>query len=130
MIVIKEGFANNNGVKIHYPADIVRAFDRLCCYTIGGMLMIEAHEIKRTLTEVVIDPAHAERTESPEFRKSKARLKRTGILNVIFAERRKLSRFITLQNIVLPPLLILKSSKSSVKNLIPMAMENCSGINP
>jgi len=87
--------------------------------------MIEAHEIKRTLTEVVIDPAHAERTESPEFRKSKARLKRTGILNVIFAERRKLSRFITLQNIVLPPLLILKSSKSSVKNLIPMAMENC-----
>jgi hypothetical protein len=25
VIVIKEGFANNNGVKIHYPADIVRA---------------------------------------------------------------------------------------------------------
>jgi hypothetical protein len=42
------------------------------------MLMIEAHEIKRTLTEVVIDPAHAERTESPEFRKSKARLKEDG----------------------------------------------------
>jgi hypothetical protein len=31
-----------------------------------------------TLTEVVIDPAHAERTESPEFRKSKARLKEDG----------------------------------------------------
>ena len=40
--------------------------------------MVEAHEIKRTLTEVVIDPYHAERTESAEFRRSKERLKEDG----------------------------------------------------
>ncbi|KLU65742.1 hypothetical protein DEAC_c23720 [Desulfosporosinus acididurans] len=40
--------------------------------------MVTAHEIKRTLTEVVIDPSHAERTESAEFRRSKARLKEDG----------------------------------------------------
>lgn len=40
--------------------------------------MVEAHEIKRTLTEVVIDPSHAERTESAEFRKNKKRLKTDG----------------------------------------------------
>lgn len=40
--------------------------------------MVTAHEIKRTLTEVVIDPSHVERKESSEFRKSKARLKKDG----------------------------------------------------
>lgn len=40
--------------------------------------MVEAHEIKRTLTEVVIDPSHADRTESAEFRRSKERLKEDG----------------------------------------------------
>ena len=40
--------------------------------------MIEAHEMKRTLTEIVIDPSHVDRTESPEFRRSKERLKEDG----------------------------------------------------
>lgn len=40
--------------------------------------MTEAHEMVRHLTEVVIDPSHVERTESSEFRKSKARLKEDG----------------------------------------------------
>ena len=40
--------------------------------------MVKAHEIKRSLTEVVIDPSHAERTESAEFRRSKKRLKEDG----------------------------------------------------
>lgn len=40
--------------------------------------MIEAHEIKRTLTEIVIDPSHVDRAESPEFRHSKERLKADG----------------------------------------------------
>lgn len=40
--------------------------------------MVKAHEIKRTLTEIVIDPSHADRTESPEFRRSKERLKEDG----------------------------------------------------
>ncbi|SPF51236.1 conserved hypothetical protein [Candidatus Desulfosporosinus infrequens] len=37
-----------------------------------------AHEMKRTLHEVIIDPNTIERTESAEFRKSKARLKEDG----------------------------------------------------
>ncbi|WP_088225601.1 hypothetical protein [Desulfosporosinus sp. FKB] len=40
--------------------------------------MLEAHVIKRTLTEIVIDPSHAERKESAEFRRSKERLKADG----------------------------------------------------
>lgn len=40
--------------------------------------MIEAHVIKRTLTEVVIDPSHVERIESSEFRHAKERLKADG----------------------------------------------------
>lgn len=40
--------------------------------------MIEAHIMKRTLTEVVIDPSHVDRAESPEFRHSKERLKEDG----------------------------------------------------
>lgn len=40
--------------------------------------MIEAHIMKRTITETVIDPSHVDRTESPEFRHSKARLKEDG----------------------------------------------------
>lgn len=40
--------------------------------------MVEAREMKRTLTEIVIDPSHAERKESPEFRHSKERLKEDG----------------------------------------------------
>ncbi|MHB1654117.1 MAG: hypothetical protein ACYCVD_16825 [Desulfitobacteriaceae bacterium] len=40
--------------------------------------MIQAHEIKRTLTEVVIDPLHVARAESAEFRHSKERLKADG----------------------------------------------------
>lgn len=40
--------------------------------------MTEAHEIVRHLTEVVITPEHAERTESMEFRRSKERLKADG----------------------------------------------------
>ena len=40
--------------------------------------MIQAHEIKRTLTEVVIDPSHVERAESADFRHSKERLKADG----------------------------------------------------
>lgn len=34
--------------------------------------------MKRTLTEVVIDPSHVERTESAEFRHSKERLRADG----------------------------------------------------
>ena len=41
-------------------------------------MTVEAHEMKRTLTEIVIDPSHAERKESSEFRKSKERLKEDG----------------------------------------------------
>ena len=41
-------------------------------------MTVEAHEMKRTLTEIVITPEHAERTESPEFRKAKERLKADG----------------------------------------------------
>ncbi len=37
--------------------------------------MTEAHEIVRHLTEVIITPEHAERTESAEFRHAKERLK-------------------------------------------------------
>jgi hypothetical protein len=40
--------------------------------------VVEAHEIKRTITEIVIDPSHADRTESKEFRRSKVRLKQDG----------------------------------------------------
>lgn len=40
--------------------------------------MIDQHIIKRTITEIVIDPSHAEREESAEFRRSKARLKEDG----------------------------------------------------
>ncbi|AFM40351.1 hypothetical protein Desaci_1325 [Desulfosporosinus acidiphilus SJ4] len=40
--------------------------------------MLEVHVIKRTLTEIVIDPSHAERKESAEFRRSKERLKADG----------------------------------------------------
>ena len=40
--------------------------------------MIETHEIKRKLIEVVIDPSHVDRTESAEFRRSKTRLKEDG----------------------------------------------------
>lgn len=40
--------------------------------------MIEAHMMKRTLTEVVIDPSHVDRVESAEFRHSKERLKEDG----------------------------------------------------
>lgn len=40
--------------------------------------MIEAHEIIRHITEVVISPEHAERTESAEFKRSKERLKADG----------------------------------------------------
>lgn len=40
--------------------------------------MIEAHEMKRTITEIVIDPSHVDRTESSEFRHSKERLKADG----------------------------------------------------
>ena len=40
--------------------------------------MIEAHEIKRTLTDIVIDPSHADRKETSEFKHSKERLKEDG----------------------------------------------------
>jgi hypothetical protein len=40
--------------------------------------LIKAHEIKRNLTEVIIDPSHVERTESAEFRHNKERLKTDG----------------------------------------------------
>ncbi|WP_407308119.1 hypothetical protein [Desulfosporosinus sp. SB140] len=40
--------------------------------------MTEAHETIRHLTEVVITPEHAERTESAEFRHAKERLKTDG----------------------------------------------------
>lgn len=40
--------------------------------------MTEAHEIIRHLTEIVITPEHAERTESAEFRRNKERLKEDG----------------------------------------------------
>lgn len=40
--------------------------------------MTEAHETIRHLTEVVITPEHADRTESPEFRHSKDRIKKDG----------------------------------------------------
>ncbi len=39
---------------------------------------VPAHVIRRQLLEVVDDPAHVERTESAEFRQSKARLKADG----------------------------------------------------
>lgn len=39
---------------------------------------VTEHEEIRHLTEIVIDPAHAKRTESPLFRKSKAKLKADG----------------------------------------------------
>ncbi|WP_088187526.1 hypothetical protein [Desulfosporosinus sp. FKA] len=41
-------------------------------------MTVEAHEIKRTLTEIVITPEHAERSESAEFRHAKERLKADG----------------------------------------------------
>lgn len=40
--------------------------------------MIQVHEQKRTLTEIVITPEHTERTESAEFRHTKERLKTDG----------------------------------------------------
>lgn len=40
--------------------------------------MTEAHETVRHLTEVIITPEHAERTESAEFRHAKERLKADG----------------------------------------------------
>lgn len=40
--------------------------------------MIKTHIMKRTITETVIDPSHVDRTESTEFRHSKARLKEDG----------------------------------------------------
>ena len=39
---------------------------------------IPAHVIRRQLLEIVDDPAHAKRTESAEFRRSKKRLKADG----------------------------------------------------
>lgn len=39
---------------------------------------VPAHPIVRHLVEIVNDPAHAQRTESEEFRRSKARLKADG----------------------------------------------------
>ncbi|MCL6597922.1 MAG: hypothetical protein K6T81_04210 [Alicyclobacillus macrosporangiidus] len=42
------------------------------------MKEVAEHVITRTLREVVITPDHAERTESPEFRKAKQRLKEDG----------------------------------------------------
>lgn len=39
---------------------------------------VAEHEITRTITEAYIDPAHAERAESPEFRAAKKRLKEDG----------------------------------------------------
>lgn len=41
-------------------------------------MSVPAHVITRRLIETVNDPAHAERTESPEFRASKARLRQDG----------------------------------------------------
>ena len=40
--------------------------------------MVPAHAMKRTLTELVIDPSHVNRTESAEFRKNKERLRADG----------------------------------------------------
>jgi len=40
--------------------------------------MIQAHEQKRTITEIVITPDHADRTTSAEFRHSVERLKADG----------------------------------------------------
>jgi hypothetical protein len=42
------------------------------------LLEIKEHEITRHLTEVVITPEHAERTESAEFRCSKETLRKDG----------------------------------------------------
>ena len=39
---------------------------------------VTAHKQQRTITEVVIYPEHAQRTESPEFRRSVQRLKDDG----------------------------------------------------
>ncbi len=39
---------------------------------------VAAHEIRRRLTEVVITPEHAQRSESPAFRAAKARLRQDG----------------------------------------------------
>lgn len=36
------------------------------------------HEMKRSLTEIVIDPTHVERTASAEFERNRARLKEDG----------------------------------------------------
>lgn len=41
-------------------------------------MTVQSHIITRHLTEVVITPEHADRTESVEFRHSKARLKADG----------------------------------------------------
>ena len=40
--------------------------------------MIEAHEIRRTLHEIIVDPSHVNRAETPEFRQSKKRLREDG----------------------------------------------------
>lgn len=41
-------------------------------------MSVPAHQITRHLIETVNDPAHAERTESPEFRAAKGRLLQDG----------------------------------------------------
>jgi hypothetical protein len=54
-------------------------------FDIGGVFMfvgkdevVQAHMMKRSLTEVVITPAHAKRKESKEFKASKKRLRQDG----------------------------------------------------
>jgi hypothetical protein len=44
----------------------------------GENIMPEMHLEKKTIHDVVIDPKHADRTESPEFRAAKERLKQDG----------------------------------------------------
>jgi hypothetical protein len=39
---------------------------------------VSEHKVQRTITEVVIYPEHAQRTESEEFRKNRERLKEDG----------------------------------------------------
>lgn len=44
----------------------------------SGNVTVDAHIMTRHLTEVVVTPEHANRTESAEFRRAKARLKADG----------------------------------------------------
>lgn len=39
---------------------------------------VAIHVMRRTITDVVIDPSHAQRAETPSFRKAKERLKADG----------------------------------------------------